>query len=457
MRTLLELQEAREDLVKTSRDVIENAKKDDERALTSEEKTELAACQRDIGVVDADIAERNIFDRYDQVTTAQMDSLAATTRKVPAGEPNNGGGPPERATWNVPSHHQRFGKLKAFKGAHADSNAYRSGQFIRAALFQDPRADRWCKNNGLDVRALSIGVNTAGGFTVPEEMATAIIDLREEYGVFRRECDVMPMARDIMTIPRSSGSGTAAFVNENTALTASEVTFNQVTLTAHKLGRICLMSTEIADDAIINMADWLAEHFAYSFALKEDETGFTGDGTASYASIRGVNVKIIDGNHAAGVVDAESGDDQFAELTLVALTNLMGACPAYAHNGAKWFCSQLAHDTVFGRLAAAAGGNTIQTMAGAFAPSFLGYPIVISQIMPKVTTALNNLVMLLFGNLKMAATLGDRREFTIATSSDRYFEIDQIAIKATERIDINVHDLGDGTTAGPIVALIGNT
>jgi len=76
------------------------------------------------------------------------------------------------------------GKLKAFKGARTaqenESNAFRSGQFVRAALFNDDRANRWCRENGIDVRAMGVSVNTAGGFTVPEEMATAIIDLREE-------------------------------------------------------------------------------------------------------------------------------------------------------------------------------------------------------------------------------------------------------------------------------------
>ncbi len=57
------------------------------------------------------------------------------------------------------------------------------------------------------------------------------------------------------------------------------------------------------------------------------------------------------------------------------------------------------------------------------------------------------------GDLSLAATIGDRRDFTVATSSDRYFENDELAIRATTRTAINVHDLGDGTTAGPIVVM----
>jgi HK97 family phage major capsid protein len=62
----------------------------------------------------------------------------------------------------------------------------------------------------------------------------------------------------------------------------------------------------------------------------------------------------------------------------------------------------------------------------------------------------------MFGDLSLAATLGDRRQITVGLSQDRYFVEDQIGIKATQRYDINVHDLGDTSDAGPLVALYGN-
>jgi hypothetical protein len=45
----------------------------------------------------------------------------------------------------------------------------------------------------------------------------------------------------------------------------------------------------------------------------------------------------------------------------------------------------------------------------------------------------------------------------VLVSNDRYIEYDQIAIQATERYDINVHDIGDASAAGPIVAGVGNS
>ena len=85
--------------------------------------------------------------------------------------------------------------------------------------------------------------------------------------------------------------------------------------------------------------------------------------------------------------------------------------------------------------------------------SYLGYPVVIDQTLPTTVSTINNVAMLFFGDLRLAATMGERRGIRVKTSDDRYFEYDQIGIQATERVDINVHDLGDATTAGPLVAL----
>lgn len=451
MKTLLELQENRSHLIQSARDVVEKAKKDNERALTPDEKTELASLQKDIATIDGEIQERIILDKYDQTTQVLVDTLASKRVTAPV-EPDVSGEVPEKK--RLPATARRFGKLRAFKGPDGERDAYRSGQFILAALFNNDRARRFCQSDGIDYRALSVGVNTAGGFLVPIEMSTAIIDLRETFGVFRRECDVVPMARDIMEIPRTAGRVTATFTAENAALTESDPTLNQVTLTARKLGAITRISSELAEDAIVDMADRMTREFAWAFAKKEDDVGFKGTGAAADGSIRGINVKIIDGTHTAGAVDT-SAADTFAAISLDDVHSLMGTLPEFAIPNAKWYISSVGKALVFDALAAAGGGNTITNLTGRIEPSFLGFPIVVSQSMPTTTGDLSNVVMFLYGDLKQCASLGDRRQITVAISTERYFVEDQIAIKATERLDINAHDLGDNTDAGPIVAMIG--
>jgi HK97 family phage major capsid protein len=75
--------------------------------------------------------------------------------------------------------------------------------------------------------------------------------------------------------------------------------------------------------------------------------------------------------------------------------------------------------------------------------------------MPAAPT--NGTVAILFGDLSLASTIGVRKGIVISSSKERYFEYRQVAIQATERFCINNHDLGDTSTAGPLVALVGTT
>lgn len=351
----------------------------------------------------------------------------------------------------------RYASLKAFKGATAEEDAYRSGMFIRATMLGDAKSEAWCREHGVQiVKAQSEGINTAGGFLVNSEMSQAIIDYREEYGTFRQNCRLVPMGSDSMMIPRRAGGLTAYFVNENGAMTESQKNWDQVQLVAKKIAALTRMSTELADDAVINIADDLASEMAYAFAVLEDSCGWNGDGTSAYGGIQGIRTKIIDGTHTAGAKSAASGHDTFAEIDATDLATLMAALPKYAERNAKWYCSQVAWNLVFQRLVAAGGGNTIDTLTGGKPRrQYLGYEVVIDQTLPTVTTSLQNVAMLFFGDLSLAARMGERRGITIKTSGERYFEYDQIGIQATERIDINAHDLGDNTNAGPLVALVG--
>jgi HK97 family phage major capsid protein len=106
---------------------------------------------------------------------------------------------------------------------------------------------------------------------------------------------------------------------------------------------------------------------------------------------------------------------------------------------------------VFGRLAGNNGG--IVVLNGEM--TFWSFPIRISSTLPNVTTTLLNKVMILFGDASLSSTLGETRAITIAQAAGRYLDQDQILFKATSRIDIVNHDLGDNTTAGPVVGLVG--
>jgi HK97 family phage major capsid protein len=447
-----QLKGERDHLLRTNADIAAKAKKED-RAFTDGEKSDIAANMKEAELLAKQI--ENIRESDALKAKIQSDLAAQAqpeARRAPAIQPTNGTHPDDSPRIEF----TRYSKLKAFKD---DFSAYKSGQWIRANVYGNSSAARWCRENGMDVetRAHSENVNTLGGAVVPNEFSQTIIDLREEYGVFRQNARVVPMSRDTMTMARRTGGLTAYWSAENTAITESTKAWNNVNLVAKKLGVYALIPSELNEDAIINMADDLAREAAWAFAKKEDETGFIGDGTATYNGVLGLTKALESNASLIGNYAAASTHDTFAEVDAADLTGLMGILPQYAMPNAKFYCSQLCYSTVFQRLALTAGGNTIQSISGAYQPSFMGYPIVVSQVLPSSASTINGTTMLLFGDLSAAATMGDRREFTFAQSSDYKFAEDQIAVKATERIDINVHDFGDTSVAGPIVALIGTT
>lgn len=349
----------------------------------------------------------------------------------------------------------RYGKLKGFRGENAEENAYRSGMFLLATLFKREKALDWCRENGISVKAHGEGVNAAGGVLVPIEFEQAIIDLREEFGIFRNYTKMYPMGSDSMSIPRRASGLTAYWTGENTAITESQKGWDQVMLVAKKLACLTRYSTELDEDAVINIADDLASEIAYAFAQAEDNAGWNGDGSSAYGGIVGVRTKIIDGTHTASAVDAASGHDTFAEIDASDIAAVMGKLPRYAERNAKWYVSQVGWSVMFQRLIAAAGGVTMSELTGGKpVRRFLGYEVVIDQTLPTATTDISDTAMLFFGDLSLAVAMGERRGIRIKTSDDRYFEYDQLGVQGTERVDINVHDLGDAVTAGPLIALI---
>ena len=351
-------------------------------------------------------------------------------------------------------------KLKAFKSV---DDAYKAGMWLCASFAKDSvvrdQALNWCQANGMPqvVKYQSENLNTAGGFLVPTEFNSAIVDLREEFGTFRANARVVPMSSDSMTMPRRASGLTAYYVGENAQITESQKGWDSLTLVAKKLACLTRISTELTEDAAINVAEDLAREMAYAFAVAEDAAGWNGDGTSTYGGIQGVKPKFVAGlGSYVGAVDLTSGHDTIAEVDAADIAKVMQALPRYARRNAKFFMSQQMFDGAFQRLIAAAGGNSTMTMDRAVPLSYLGYPIVIDQTLP-IGGTINDVPAWYFGDLSLAVKLGSRRDIRVMISADRYMEFDQIGIQATERFDIIVHDIGDATAAGPIVAAMGNS
>lgn len=436
MSLLLELRRQKAIHVDRYAEILSKAN-DEHREPSEEETAELAKCRQSVDDLRPKIEQQEWIESQRAGLSAPI-HMGGTRQSI---------GDRVRASVH--------GKLKAFTGPTAKEDAFKCGMWLAASIFANPEAQAFCREHGIAIeRAAAEGTNAAGGFLVPEQFLAAIIDLREAYGVFRRECRVIPMTRDAVTIPRRIGGLTAYAVGENDEITESEKQWAQVALVARKWAVLTRMSSEISEDAAIAMADDLAQEVAYAFAVSEDTAGFNGDGTSTHHGIVGIRVELIDGNHAASVHTAAAGHDLYADIDEADLSGPMGLLPEYVLEP-KWYTSRVGWANMFQRLAQAAGGTTMsETIQGPARMMYMGYEVVTSPTFPKVLTTIPGQVMALFGDLSLSTVMGDRRAVTIASSEHRYFELDQLAIRGTQRIDVNNHSLGDGTNAGPVIALV---
>jgi len=347
----------------------------------------------------------------------------------------------------------RHGRLKAYSGPAAERQAYLAGQFFLATLFQNKQAAQWCKDFGIDTKfqdVLSEGADSGGGFLVPVEVEQTIIDLRETYGVFRKKAKVVPMARDTKTQPVRSSGVAAYWVGENDEITTSDKAWKQLNLVARKLAALTRYSSELSEDATISIGDDLTQEFAYAFAVSEDQAGFLGDGKSTYGHQTGLKNKV----GAGSIFTAAAANLAFGSLDLEDFEGCCGQLPEYPGIQPSWYISKPGYWNSMVRLMAAAGGTTWEKLAnGQMVPIFLGYPVEYVHVMPTALTNQASTILAYFGDLAMAALLGNRRGLQIAISDQRFFEYDQFAIRGVERVNINIHSVDDATNAGPVIAL----
>ena len=280
---------------------------------------------------------------------------------------------------------------------------------------------------------LSSGDSTAGGFLVPEEFTNEILRLMPTYGVIRRECRIFPMSSDIKKIPKAGTTELAAlWVGEGGQIKSTDPNFGQATLSVRKLGAIPKVTSELLDDADADIIAYLAELIAEAFAKEEDTQGFTGSGSPFIGLLNGTGVPTTP--HASGT--------GFIALSYQDLVITTGNLYDNALDNAKFYF----HRTMIAHI------RSLITTAGApifnaTANEVAGYPLVSAEVLPSKfggTAATDATKYAIFGNVRRALALGDRKAITMKLSTeatvgaDNLFEQDMVALRAIERIAMAV-------------------
>lgn len=337
--------------------------------------------------------------------------------------------------------------LKAFR-SHED--AYRVGQWIKGTFGGDADARRWCHDHGVEARAMSEGVNSLGGFSVPDELSATIIRNVEAYGVVPTALQNFTMSSDTLMIPKRLTGVTGSWLGEASEFSYSDMTGTQVQLVAQKFGVATKVSNELFADGI-GIADLIATEHSLAVARALDEAALIGDGTSTYGGHQGVAVKITQSAYSASMVTAAIGNVSFETLDKEDFLAVLAKTPRYALPGARWFISPAGYHAAMQRLDLAQGGNA--SVAGGFGLTFLGYPVVLCHPLNNTLGTDASKVKCLFGDMAMAGALGIRQGYSLRVSQERLVEFDQTLVSGVVRANAVFHSLGSTTEAGPVIAL----
>jgi HK97 family phage major capsid protein len=356
---------------------------------------------------------------------------------------------PEKRRITIPAAVKRFFPVQNFLpqeigGMTNDERAFAFGRFFLALAAKKYDHLNKHKIGHIDsfgpMNAATEGGNA--GIWVPDQFGTDLIVLMEKYGLARNLLNMVPMTSDKRTDPKEGSDPVPVFVGEGVEGTDVTPTDDStVTLTARKLMAILINSSELAEDAIVELGDSLMRRMANGFAKKEDQCAFIGDGTSTYGQMVGFLIKLLDvdgaGTNSFGLSSGASGTAAaWSGFTLADFEEQIGLLPDYADSGtednpsAVWVCHRKFYYQVMVSLERASGGTPASEVVNGFRrPLFYGWPV-----------------------RRRAYSVDFSDQATVG--SVNLWSSDQVGFKGHERFDINVHSVGTSAVAGPVVGLL---
>jgi HK97 family phage major capsid protein len=344
------------------------------------------------------------------------------------------------------------GRLRAFENA---KDAYSVGMWFKAKS-GDADAKRWCQDHGIESRAQGSTGSTTGAAFVPDILSSTVIRLVDSYSAFAQNATNVVMPSDVLLFPRRTAGATAYWIDENAAITASDPTSNQVTLTAKKVTGAVVIASELLQDSIVSIADWIAAELALTLSNAVEAAAWSGN-PSNAPGVAGLVTSHTGGllagsaaTYAASLVTA-AGDTP-DEVTKANLLAMMAAVPQHSRQGAKWFCSPFFFATCMQNLDLAQGGSV--GLSQGMGPTFLGSEVVLTDRLPSGADS-TGAIMALYGNMANSSYYGIRQAIEIASSDQVNFLSDQTVIRAVARVAITHANLGSSSVAGPIIGLVG--
>lgn len=271
---------------------------------------------------------------------------------------------------------------------------------------------------------------TSADIPLPIEYSGEVVELVTQWGKARQYVTVYPLGAGTVKLPRLKTSPAFGFIAQSASIGEKSPQVEWVTFAPSKLGGLIRLPSELDADSIVQIGRFVARYAARETARMEDLTVFIGDGTATYDTKVGITKHVTDN---AKVVVMAAGKTKISDFTL-ANARAMRAQPSSAVLGtARYYF----HPTMEQLLASFnTAGDKPYNANAAQGATLDGFPIAWVDALPAYNTAATiNTTFGLFGELSFAY-MGIRGGYRFDTSSDVFFQTDEVAIRALERFDI---------------------
>ena len=160
--------------------------------------------------------------------------------------------------------------------AKTEEKTGRSSDEYKKSFWQ---AMRNKKNPYEAVNALQIGTDSEGGYLVPDEYESTLIEKLHDENIIRQYATVIKSSNGDKKIPVVAGYGEATWTDEEAAYTESDDSFGVITLGAHKLTSIIKVSEELLNDSVFDLEQYISKEFVRRMAAAEENAFINGTGT----------------------------------------------------------------------------------------------------------------------------------------------------------------------------------
>lgn len=163
--------------------------------------------------------------------------------------------------------------------ARPDKNLQGEKPGLASAAYNESFWKHMRNHSSYEVRnALQIGELSEGGYTVPGEFESTLVEALQDENIMRGLVHVITTSSGDRKIPLVTSKGAAAWVEEEQAIPESDDTFGQISLGAHKVGSMIRISEELLHDSAFDLSAYITNEFARRVGAAEENAIIVGDG-----------------------------------------------------------------------------------------------------------------------------------------------------------------------------------